>query len=426
MVEASPTISRTPTASRVFSNALQQKAHTSAAESTAQRNGSVATRNNSSGQQATHANTSGPSQKGGAAKIHSPSLQSATAAPALSTDFEWGRALVGAAIGAVGGAIVGGLIGARVGGLPGALIGAGIGAVVGGVAGGLIGGLTGGPTAPAAVLPATATVPAVINAASTPTGMGINRIPPRIGTTVSVSVTSLPAGGAPVIFSIEGNGGSNGTATINGSPTFIATAPGTFVLTLSGTAQTAAGSAGNLRLVATQGTTKLATSGAFSISSVPQKWSTAHFSDINTATALGVIVTNSWESDSGNVADLDEVQRSEQVQVVTATGVYAGIAPGTSTWKPGNLGSIQDQHQSGRANMTGVGYSERNQAFIFKCARTGANNIPATKSGFKLTREVKVDGAGFRFYIKKFGAGVTANSYTVTAASGSVARDYPV
>jgi hypothetical protein len=272
---------------------------------------------------------------------------------------------------------------------------------------------------PAPAATATATVPAKIRAASTPALMTADRIPPRVDTPVAVKVGGSPAPPG-VVFSITGGGSGNGTATINGAATAGLTADGT--LNLKGVDQTDPGKAGNLKLAAHQGTTKLAESSGFSVSSVPQNWSTTFVSLPHVPDTLGMLVENCWKSDSTNIADLDKVKRMEQIEVVTSTGIFGGATQGTSSWKDATLGCIHDQHYaSPKSAFSGLGKRVTNQVFVFKCERTGVTDIPATNSGFVLTREVSAGAAAgsFNFDISKVGTATTANGFSSGAASGS-------
>src|SRR5437588_7238694 len=51
---------------------------------------------------------------------------------------------------------------------------------------------------------------------------------------------------------------------------------------------------------------------------------TTLFRSVNTATAFGIRVNDSWESDSGVLADLDQHQISEQIDVISETGPFVG------------------------------------------------------------------------------------------------------
>lgn len=272
--------------------------------------------------------------------------------------------------------------------------------------------------APAQLAGVQVTVPSTVRAASTPAGVP-DRIPPRIDTPVAVTVTGWHAPWQVVTFSVEGGGGGNGTVTINGANSVTLTASAT--LQLRGVNQTNPGNAGNLRLVAHHGSVRVGRSNGFSVSSVPQNWSTSLVRSITGSSAIGMIARNSWQSDSGNVADLDEVRRSEQVEVTTATGPYAGATQGVSSWKIATTGSILDNHRdSPRSAFRAAGSKIAKQVFIYKCARTAVTDIPATNSGLLITRNITSGGSGvFNYDISKVGSAVTANGFRSAAASGS-------
>lgn len=264
----------------------------------------------------------------------------------------------------------------------------------------------------------TASVPASIRAASTRTGMP-DRIPPRVDTAASVTIAGWHLPMVDVMLAVEGGGGGNGSATVNGRAS--AGLNGSAPVQLRGVDQTDAGKAGHLQLVARFGGIELARSGAFSVSSVPQNWAVSLVNSITDPDEMGLVALNAWASDSGNVADLDQVKRMEQIEPVTSTGPFAGATQGTSSWRDATLGSIQDHHgASPRAAFRAVGRRVTRQVFIFKCARVAVTDIAAKNSGLTITREVSDDGAGgFNFDISKVGAAVTANGFSSAAASGS-------
>lgn len=272
--------------------------------------------------------------------------------------------------------------------------------------------------APGPVAALNITVPTHVRSASTPAGMP-DRIPPRVDTPATVGVTGWHAPWQVVRFSVEGAGGGNGSVTINGANSVDLVASAT--IQLRGVNQTAPGNAGNLRLVAHQGTVRVAQSSGFTVSSVPQNWSTSLVRSFTGPAAIGMVALNSWQSDSGNVADLDEVRRKEQVQVTTKTGPYAGAVQGVSSWRDATLGAIHDHHRdSPRASFRALGSKIAKQVFIFKCARTAVTDIPARNSGLVITRNITSGGTGiFNYDISKVGTAVTANGFASAAASGS-------
>jgi hypothetical protein len=266
--------------------------------------------------------------------------------------------------------------------------------------------------------PLSVTVPNHVRSASTPSGMP-DRIPPRVNTPVAVQLSGWQASMPPVTLSVQGAGAANGTVKINGANSVNLTASAT--VQLRGVDQTTPSNAGNLKLVARQGTTQLAGSSGFSVSSVPQNWSTSLVSSITDSSAVGMVALNSWQSDSNDITDLDEVKRKEQVEVTTATGPWAGAVQGVSSWRDATMGSIQDNHRdSPRASFRAIGSKIAKQVFVFKCARTAVTDIPATNSGLLITRNVTSGGTGvFNYDISKVGTAVTANGFSSGAASGS-------
>jgi hypothetical protein len=328
------------------------------------------------------------------------------------------------------GAVIGGIIGGIVGAGAGFLAGGPVGAVVGGVAGAgigaAVGGLATGPASPGtpatpAPRPPAVTLPGKIRAASTPAAMAADRIPPRVDTPVAVTVAGLDQAAPGVTLSVEGASASNGTATIDGAATKDLRSGAT--VQLRGGTQTAPGNAGNLRVVARQSGAELARSGSFSVSAIPQNWSVSFQSFITEGTdpgMRGIRVTNSWESDSGSVADLDQAKRSENVEVKSASGCFSMAPSHTSGYVNATGGSITDSHGSPASIMTGPGTRVAQQTFKFKDDRTASVDIPATNSGFQISREVKAAGAGFVYHTTKIGAGGTANGVTSTAGAGNV------
>jgi len=255
-----------------------------------------------------------------------------------------------------------------------------------------------------------------VDAASSPAGMP-ERIPPRADTVVGVGVIGFTPPMAPITISVEGRGAANGDLTIDGAATTDIVA--TSALRLRGTTQTGAGNGGNLRLTAEQGGTRLATSNDFSVSSIPQNW-TVTFDSLLTGASRGFVVRDSWESDSGVVADLDETEISEIVDVTSSGGSLAG--PGrVSGFLPGDTFTT-DTHSS-PAGLSSPGFRFSNQVSIFNDRRSGATDITLRNGGYRITRVVfPLPPFGWFFRISKFGSGVTAGGFTSGAGAGSITR----
>jgi hypothetical protein len=256
--------------------------------------------------------------------------------------------------------------------------------------------------------------------------MTASRIPPRVDVPVPVTISGWSAPMPGIVFSVDNAGSGNGTATLNAAPTATLTASGT--LQLRGVNQTDPGHAGNLQVRARQGTTILATSGAFSVCAIPQNFSVTYNSQISEVIdgveMRGLRVNNHWLSDSSNVLDLDLAERSEQVEYGTSTGIWAGpVAARNSHYMAADSPPLTDEHGTPRSRLTGPGLRIAEQTFTFNDLRTGATDIPCTNSGFRLTRTAVVNPAGaIEFTITKTGTATTANGFRSAAASGSVSR----
>lgn len=280
----------------------------------------------------------------------------------------------------------------------------------------------GGAPSPTDTKSAAAVTLPKIRAGSTPTGMA-DRIPPRVDTAAHVDVSGLKTGDAPVTLSVEGAGGGNGTATIDGAATKDITA--TADVKLKGGDQTDVGKGGNLKLVAKQGGTTLATSSAFTVSAIPQNYKDV-FARLITGTKRGFFVTDSWESDSGVVADLKETEISELVEVTSATGCFTGTGKSNSGYLPGDKFS-EDEHGTPVSILTKAGNRVAAQTCMFKDKRSGATDIPMTNSGYTLTRDVTEPTPGkIKIQTHKVGAATTANGVTSAAGVGDIDKTQDV
>jgi hypothetical protein len=178
-------------------------------------------------------------------------------------------------------------------------------------------------------------IPDHVRAADTPPEMQQDRIPPRAGNHFQVRVTpDLRGSGQYVTLDVAKNGGANGTVELNGDPESRLTHDTDVVLrSPDGGTQTAPGSGGNLRLEARVRGQAVIQSKGFSVAAIPLKFKDTFLGSVNTDIDLGLLVQDSWISDSGAVADLDQVQLREQVQEAPgATGTLRGLPLHTSGW----------------------------------------------------------------------------------------------
>jgi hypothetical protein len=293
------------------------------------------------------------------------------------------------------------------------------------------------PAPPAPGTLQTVTIPAHIRGLATPTAMTQDRIPPRVNTRVDVVFAGTPDLSAPVTLSVDGTGGGNGSATINGSPNFSFALSGTETVNLRGVDQTTPGKAGNLKLVARQHGTLVAQSNGFSVSSIPQNMSFtfAHLATAADCTApgmagcRGIVINYAWSSDSTVNADLDQALHSERVQAIALTGFFAGASGSTSCYFSSAVGQ-QDTHATGGlAGVSTPGISVHSQTFMFRDNRTGASEIPMTNSGFLITQVVAPKpgtgflgfGQDFAITTTKVGVPTTATDPNPVCPSGPIA-----
>jgi hypothetical protein len=259
-----------------------------------------------------------------------------------------------------------------------------------------------------------------IDYATTPAGMD-PRIPPRRSIRVPVTISG-GSNGTRVTISIDGAGGSNGDGTLNGQPSVTRAASST--ITLRGTQQTAAGSAGNLSLVARVGGTEVGRSNTFTICALPTRVRVTYAGPI-TGNQRGIRMTTYNNSDSGNVADLDEVEMSEMVQYQNGTGCFAGITSGNNSgYLPANVEPHgEDSHGTPVSLVTGPGYIESVQGFKFQDARSGEVDTGVANSGFMITRTATENAAGTKHLTTtKYGAATTVSGISVQAGQGRGSR----
>ncbi|MGE3110050.1 MAG: hypothetical protein AB7G11_12560 [Phycisphaerales bacterium] len=236
--------------------------------------------------------------------------------------------------------------------------------------------------------------------------------------TYEVQVTlSNSLGGTPhyIELSIANGSADNGTATV--SPTRLTD---TATVTVTGANQTKEGHDGQLKIQAKlDGSTLKAESNGFSVCAHPINFNDTLNSDIDEAARVGFRVNDTWESDSGRVADLDKAEISEIV-AYTRSDSPPFAALGSPVNNSGYLAADSfstDSHTIGRPPAGPAGITTRDQLSIFKCKRCGANDKPQPNSGLQIKHEVYQAGADWKHKTSKWGAGVTINAWTVGAAT---------
>jgi hypothetical protein len=249
-----------------------------------------------------------------------------------------------------------------------------------------------------------------------------DRIPPRVDTEVTVGVVGAQAS-APVTLSIEGGGGGNGSATVDRAATASVAADTT--VKLRGVDQTADGKAGNLRLVAEQGTTRLASSEPFSVAAYPVEIGFAFHAVMSPTVVEGV---KAWgasydltaASDSKVAGDLDLTKIAENVIVHTPRGIFkdaenvhSGFRRTTRRQRDHHGTGIEDGNAAAMiAAIKRVGVDRSTQVshqfYRFSCARSGlaedkdaGPKVPT--SGFKITHGTSKSGPTFFMDVRKVG-----------------------
>jgi hypothetical protein len=233
---------------------------------------------------------------------------------------------------------------------------------------------------------------------------------------------------------IEGSGGVNGTATIARGASL--SASGTVQVT--GGAQTTPGSAGNLRLRARLAGAVIGRSAGFTVAAWPADFTTSRVSDINSGGGVGVAAANAWVSDgdSSNPAELNEVDRTERVDIASrdnppfTSGSGTSATAGTSGFIAGTASPTTDRHTYGRANINtgaaGAGTYRLvyRQNFLLTDRRTGVSNRVVQNSGFTITHTVMfLPIVGWLHMTQKAGAAVTVEGRATTAGSGTATSD---
>lgn len=289
---------------------------------------------------------------------------------------------------------------------------------------------------------------AEVNAPNTPSA--IKRIPPRVGTGVAVTVTG--AASPPLTLAIAGSGSGAGSAKINGNATH--TISKTETVQLSGVDQTEPGHAGNLKLVANQGSNNLAESNGFSVAAYPVKIGFTYKGPVQAEPRpgdrflrWGAAYQKTFASDSGTspdaLNDCGLTKISENVIVAEETGYFAGGPVGQSSFEATTTAQTDRhvergpsavevrrrlEHFERREGLNKSKY-EAHQFFRFSCERTGlAENrergpkVPT--SGFKILKTASKSGGKYFFRVSK--QGFANNDVAAGTVDDSTVKDVEV
>jgi hypothetical protein len=251
------------------------------------------------------------------------------------------------------------------------------------------------------------TLPNVVSNADTPAAMvaaGAYRIPPRVNTAEDIQITpSLSGSGQSVTLTVADQSSTNGTVTIGGNATQAITSSGNIQLSSpSGNTQTLPGNAAHLHLaLQVRGQNTIQSSNGFSVAAIPQYVEDVLQASL-TGTVRGILVANVWESDSGIIGDLNQVTIQEQVQSVTASGIFRGrpfvtsgpLAATLTSPKYPNLGISVDTHSFPlswitRQVYTGTRVASQTSDFVDRrSGPSGPITVPMANSGDIITQTV--------------------------------------
>jgi len=281
-------------------------------------------------------------------------------------------------------------------------------------------------------------IPEHIRAANTPEKMP-DRIPPRARTPFSIE-TSVALKGKRVYLVVKGQSNDNGTMMFiadNGQRCYCdwLEGPGVYKFEMVGLSQTTAtvdgkgGNAGKLSLGLEIGGKLVRQSAGFSVAAIPMNWSVKFKDDYKAdPSKRGMVVEDSWKSDSGDLADLDQVQIAEVVQIQSKTGVFANVNNNTSGYFPA-IKSTTDRHAIDKDGIKADGGTLiLDQLSVFKDARTGASEITVSNSGYRLVYRVyfSKDAKVWKFGILKIGAEVTIKDGEIKFKDGDDTKTIPI
>ncbi|MGA2616662.1 MAG: hypothetical protein ABSF26_03575 [Thermoguttaceae bacterium] len=293
---------------------------------------------------------------------------------------------------------------------------------------------------------------------------GAYRIMPRKNTPVEVHITPDLANsqGQSITLRVTGQSKDNGTATVDGKPSYAITHGTDVFVELKGgggSGQTkpavalayTSGSQGQISNVNQISTThnsnanklqltlevrgkptKVQSSG-FSVAAIPIRMSLGRTAP-PPAGNVGFNVAMIVQSDSGNLADLAQVGVGELVQDITPTaeqGGYQFISKANSNGQyagPASTHAFNDQHTTplssikaaaGLPTFQSSGLLVTNQLYQFVDARTGVAGIPIDGSGFVITKQYTVTNSTVSGSIQKQPAAVSVGALSSSTGGGN-------
>jgi hypothetical protein len=233
-------------------------------------------------------------------------------------------------------------------------------------------------------------IPTHIRNKDTPQEMKPDRIPPRQPTVIPVEVTpDLTGSGQSVTLVVKNQSADNGLVSLNDHNLNLVILKSGDVA-LKGTSQTketadyTARNAGKLELVVQVRGKDTVESKGFSVAAIPLNMRETLTQGITSGRGRGIYVQDTFDSDSGNIHDLTDVQYKEQVETKEQDGVFKGqrtrstgygdAVPGTTDAHVRDISFLQ--YPGGKWVLE--------QTHEFRDRRTGAQDIPMANSGFTL------------------------------------------
>jgi hypothetical protein len=246
------------------------------------------------------------------------------------------------------------------------------------------------------------TFPAIKNE-DTPPNMN-DRVPPRVRTEIGIVVKTTCD---PVRIQVQADDPSqDGTVKINGADSVLED-DGSPTIDLVGGDQTKPGRGPHLRLVAIDTATNqmVGQSAPFAVSAIPIKW-TEELAGRFTGDHRGIRTNATWDSDSGEIGDLNQVQWAEVIHTNYSTWPLVTAVDG---FERADIGHTADFHNLGTAALKAIPNKkwpykskllvERLQAHVFIDLRstvltdptdptevcTENNVFPITDSGYTIS-----------------------------------------
>ncbi len=251
------------------------------------------------------------------------------------------------------------------------------------------------------------------------------------GKRAAVQVTINPAlTGEPVTFEVVSASSESGTATIVGDPQLYASG----VIEVQAGEQTVPGHAEGLRIRAIQNGQPIAESSPFSVCAHPEALEYGFLGPAQVPLAIGMRVSVSVVSDSGDTAHLNEVVEKELVSdacdhSANLGGVPKGRPNQNVEFKPADT-VPPDSHTIpvaqalllDRDRLHGASGSWANdQLDLFQCRRCGMKHpAPIHRSGYRITRTVYTEKGQLRATVRKEPRDVAIDNITAAAGPSEV------